>query len=444
MTSPDRCKPKKPAGIWLDMLASFPSALWRATRGKAEDLAASGRLRAARCRLDWSEAGAGLVRSAVEDMLNKSGQPRLSSPQSKQNTSADREIAAEIARATEMHNRSNITRTQAYLDIYRAFPELHWALQAHLVSRNAGWNMSDLKGGQEDGLLQDQARYRYYRFLERSNALIFQDAYPQLMLYAQSKKCGKSLFHLLPCFHVSRFMLPFWEQFWLRRSSSLLAVGLIINEQNYIEKRVLQHPFFRTTVMNKPAFRLGSLAGLNQIVIPYALSEEIGPGETEGTGYGQPRVAGRVLADFANLHARIGIGKHLYAILFGLPAVLQGAERFANSVAHTGSRADYWPGLFTAKQEEARTSPEQGAELLRNDFNPAGGKIFSPRLQGSFGDTPYEPITREDWLQQHSALSDISIPRLPFVCEISHGHRLNMLKRAFAHDAAAGARRLRA
>ncbi|MGV2643885.1 DUF2515 domain-containing protein, partial [Clostridium perfringens] len=139
----------------------------------------------------------------------------------------EQELSHHIQEATAAANRSNVPRTHAYWDCYVSQPELHWAFLAHMVSRNAGWNMSDLKGGLMSDLMNPTFKNNLYRFLARCNALIFQDAYPQLLLYIQSRKKGKPLFHLLPHFHVSSFMTPFWEQFWQDQSSSLLTVALI-------------------------------------------------------------------------------------------------------------------------------------------------------------------------------------------------------------------------
>ncbi|GGA35233.1 DUF2515 family protein [Paenibacillus physcomitrellae] len=433
---------EKPWDIWRRILLSLPKAAWHSASGRAVDLASSGRLLLVKRNLDWNETAARFVRSSLEELLRRSGQlgrqePRGQNPQSSHRSAylspEDQEIVADIELAVRQNNRNNVTRTAAYLKLYRDFPELHWAFLAHMVSRNAGWNMSDLKGGQADLLLGDTDVYRTYRFLERSNALIFQDAYPQLLLYAHSKRFGKSLFHLLPQFHVSRFMQPFWDYFWLSRSSSLLAVGLIINEQNYIEKRVVKHPFFQQTVTHKAPFLLGGLSGVNQVVFPY--------GTVSRSGREQPRLGGRIMSHFAGLNARIHLGKHLYALLFGLPEVRLGTEQFAFSIPHTGSRADYWPDLFSPSAREARTLPRQGAELLQNRFRPDGTLIYSPPLLDCFEDTPYEPISREDWFQDGSALGDIHIPVLPLLCEITAGHRMDILKRAYVHDAVAGARR---
>lgn len=135
--------------------------------------------------------------------------------------------------------------------------------------------MTDLQSDLMHNLQNQSDREHMYRLLERCNALIFQDAYPQLQLYMNSRRIGRSCFHLLSHFHVSAFMTPFWERFWLERCSSLLSVALIINEQNYIESRVVQHPYFQKEVLSKPAFHLHNLAGLNHIVFPLGREQDL-------------------------------------------------------------------------------------------------------------------------------------------------------------------------
>ncbi|PLR66158.1 DUF2515 family protein [Bacillus sp. UMB0893] len=49
---------------------------------------------------------------------------------------------------------------------------------------------------------------KIFHFLESANALIFHDAYPQLLLYEISAAVGKPLFHLLPALNVSLFSHP--------------------------------------------------------------------------------------------------------------------------------------------------------------------------------------------------------------------------------------------
>lgn len=494
----------------------LPSIMEELLLSKTESWNESSQLRGGQIDLGWSDSAGAMVIRQIENNLRRSAKQRLK--EDVNYSSADLKLAGEIAEATSKAGISNITRTKAYLDIYHACPELHWAFLAHMVSRNAGYNMTDLRGSRSAELIEEENIRWCYRFLERSNALIFQDAYPQLLLYLRSRELGSSQFHLLPYFHVSEFMRPFWDQFWIDRGSALLTVGLIINEQNYIEKRVVQNPAYQRHVTHKANFRLYSLSGLNQVVFPMleqeqltgnegrgetgggVLSETGGAGRSEGGSgrheeasgkgrckvsgerggrgdedggrrcggtdggerveasgvgpggvssdrrdevgdsgniiHGGIRLAGRTVSDFNSLDARIALGKSLYAMLMGLAAVRSGAERFAERVPHTGSRADYWPELFTANREEALTCPRQGSELLKHQTLPAGQRLYSPKLLDAWGNTVYEPISREDWLVDTSALSSISAPKPPFLCDISREHRNGILKTALAHDAA--------
>ncbi|USB32553.1 DUF2515 family protein [Paenibacillus sp. YPG26] len=435
--------------VLKEMLSTFPSMVSEVVKSKTAGIAASSRLREERVSLDWNEASARTVYSEIEDLLRRSSQGRNMDEHLAAShfpdglTSADQDIIQEIENAVSRGNISNLTRTEAYLKCYEAYPELHWSFLAHMVSRNAGWNMSDLRGGQMYPLLSEASKEITYRFLERCNALIFQDAYPQLLLYMKSREIGSSLFYLLPHFHVSRFMQPFWERFWLERGSALLAVGLIINEQNYIEKRVVQNPYFQNRVTDKVNFHLHSWAGLNQIVFPLldedpltAFGEAISAPDPLCPDESIPRLAGRILGDFSSLNARITFGKSLYALLFGLTSLRKGAETFASRIPHTGSRSDYWPGLFTTHKEEALTTGLEGSELLEQGNLPPGKRLYAPQLLDAWGDTSYEPISREDWMQDHSALDGLSKPQQPFLCDISFEHRLGIIKTAFAHDAA--------
>ncbi len=87
-----------------------------------------------------------------------------------------------------------MTRTRAYYQFYKRYPEIHWALLGHMVSRNGGWNMTDLKGDLYTKLLSEKDQFTFFSFLERGNWLIFQDVYPQFLLYEQSVKKSKNLF----------------------------------------------------------------------------------------------------------------------------------------------------------------------------------------------------------------------------------------------------------
>ena len=73
-------------------------------------------------------------------------------------------LLQQIKEKTNLLNINNITRTQAYWDYYLRHPEIHWALLAHMVSRNAGWNMTDLKGTLLPRLLTEKERISFFTF----------------------------------------------------------------------------------------------------------------------------------------------------------------------------------------------------------------------------------------------------------------------------------------
>ncbi|SDM02125.1 Protein of unknown function [Paenibacillus sp. OK060] len=407
-------------GSILQMVRSIPGAAREVWRGKQAAWQASAQLRHPLRDMAWDSDMAATLQAEVERLLPGNESSFARNTLSALVCEEDCIILEEIKTLTQENNRSNITRTAAYLECYEQYPELHWALLAHMVSRNGGYHMTDLQSDLMHNLQNQTDREHMYRLLERCNALIFQDAYPQLLLYMNSRRIGRSCFHLLSHFHVSAFMTPFWERFWLERCSSLLSVALIINEQNYIESRVVQHPYFQKQVLSKPAFHLHNLAGLNHIVFP--LGREKG-------------LAGRVIEHFGKLDERIMFGKGLYAMLFGVEQVYTQVLEFVRSVPHRGSRAEYWPGLFTAHKDEPGEAELYSQELLDQEWLAEGQRLYSPELLAVWGDTPYEPITRQDWLQNRDCLGHLTAPRRPWLFEMSHEHRYGMLKTALAHDA---------
>lgn len=341
------------------------------------------------------------------------------------------ELAAlrRIMDKTAAANRNNLTRTAAYLKLYTACPELHWAFLAHMVSRNGGYGMTDLKGEWLVKLLAEQERQDIFLFLERSNALIFQDAYPQLCLYRESLEAGRPLFHLLPRLHVSAFMRPVWERFWLDRNPVPLTVCLIVNEQNYIEDRVVQNGFYRKRVLEQPAFKAQSLLQLNQVLLPYGTGGGLPAGRSGAPGASALHapaaslspvhgLAGLILEDFSDLKERIGVGKALYAMLFGIPAVRGGAEAFASSRPHTGSRTDYAPALFTPIQKASPHKAYAG-KLDKAGLAPGAEPIYSPSLTDVWADHPIDAIERFDWFRDGKAAKALTDAIAPGKVDIS-------------------------
>ncbi|WP_054958206.1 DUF2515 family protein [Paenibacillus dakarensis] len=435
--------------IW-SLLRSLPRTAAEAINGFAAAWMASSELRRNRTDLKWNEGAArsilclldktaeGCLRERAGQTIKLDSEPKELADlkdlrNSAQMSSTDLQLVQHIYEAVAAANQSNITRTRAYLELFNEFPEIHWALLAHMVSRNGGWNMSDIKSGLMSDLTDDRFKNDLYRFLERCNALIFQDAYPQLLLYKYSRQWKQSCFHLLPHFHISAFMTPFWDRFWLDRNSSLLTVALIINEQNYIEGRVVKHPFFRKHVLNNPSFRLHELARLNQIIFPLGemrwkhdlFHESIIPLRP---------LAGLTLNHFDNPSARIKSGKALYAMLFGYEQIYRGVLEYVQGTPHLGSRAEYWPALFTTQPCPAMNSNTESTELLKSEWLAADHRLYSPLLEDVWRDTEYEPIPRYDWFRDPSMLRHVTKPVRPLLVDMTHAHRAGLERVAYVHD----------
>lgn len=308
--------------------------------------------------------------------------PRPVKPKSR--TQNEQSVVDAITLETKRQNRDNISRAAAYLHLFQHYPELEWAFLAHMVSRNSGWNMTDLKGAFLKHLLDASTASHFFLFFERANALIFQDAFPQLLLYAESRKRNKPLFYLLPDFAVSSFMTPFWTYFWEQQDREWLSLALIVNEQQYIEKRVIQNREFQKHVFRTTAFRAQGFSQMSHVIFPYFPATV-----TDDT----LRFAGLIIENFTDLNERIEFGKQLYTILFGIPEVRQGSLAFARSVPHTGSRSDYEPRQF---------SPD-----------PSVSVPYSPFLEDVWPPVPLPAVSSTDWFTDLSALRHLTACRIP-------------------------------
>lgn len=432
--------------VW-SLLASVPRATAEAFKGLAAAWNVSSELRRRPRELAWNEGAAKsmsdlLVKTAECYQRERAGQTINFDPKSNdcldgndlnQLPAQDHLLIQRIHETVANANKSNITRTQAYLEFYDDYPEVHWSLLAHMVSRNAGWNMTDLQSGLMSDLTDSPFKNHLYRFLERCNALIFQDAYPQLLLYKFSRQQERSCFHLLPYFHVSAFMCPFWERFWIERNSSLLTVALIINEQNYIEGRVVRHPYFRQNVLNSPSFRLHEFMRLNQVIFPLG-EVRCKHDFSKETNLPLRPLVGLNINHFDDPSSRIKAGKSLYAMLFGYEDIYRGVLQYVHSSPHLGSRAEYWPALFTTRRDKAMNSLQESHELLQSEWLNDGQRLYSPILEEVWHDTEYEPIPRYDWFSETEMLHHISKPIRPFLFDMTHAHRTALEKTAFAHD----------
>ncbi|WP_010530789.1 DUF2515 family protein [Lentibacillus jeotgali] len=260
-----------------------------------------------------------------------------------------------IISETKQHNFDNVSRTKAYHNFYEAFPEIKWALVAGVVSRNAGWNMTDLALPPFRKILSNTQRKRLFMTYERANWLIFSDAYPQLLTYKLSTYLNKPMFHLLSHFYVSRFMQKEWAYFWRHQDKERLMISLIINEQNVIHHPVIKQDYFKHRVFLRPPYLLQDMLLLNAIIIPTR----------------SLTLYGAFVHDFTNVSKRIALGKRIASILFH-PAVYDDMYKFVRTVEHTGSRYDYerFLGLQTDKAPWLRTIYPiiTHQDTIRNDW----------------------------------------------------------------------------
>jgi hypothetical protein len=385
----------------LDKILKFPSKLGANLKCKLES-----KLYENLIKVNWNEIrfSPGIL-SNLEERLKLILKENIQAPPVI--NERDKKLVDEILIRVKRENRNNITRTEAYRQFYFSNPEIHWSFLAHMVSRNGGWNMTDLKGNLLPYLLNQEQQHHFFAFLERANGLIFQDAYPQLLLYEESKKRNEMLFHLLPYFHVSSFMSACWEMFWLDRDPRLITLALIINEQNYIQSRVAENPFFRNHVFQTPAFISQAALQLNQILLPFY------PRERTILTSVRIRLAGRVIENFTNLAERIGVGIQLYILLFGSPEIHKGAISFAKEKPHTGSRSDYWPDLFTHYQEKSKPNKYGPERLIACKLNQNSPKLYSPRLTDAWSDQPFTTPERTDWFRDISVMEHFKSCKAP-------------------------------
>ncbi|MGE6719860.1 DUF2515 family protein [Peribacillus frigoritolerans] len=322
----------------------------------------------------------------IKEELKRKSKNKSSSFSEIELTNDERKLINDIKEMTNKLNVNNVTRTQAYFNFFLQHPEIHWALLGHMVSRNGGWNMTDLKGDLLTRLLSEKEQQNFFLFLEHGNWLIFQDVYPQFLLYKQSLKINRNLFYLLPYLGVSIFMETIWDYFWEYGDSYLLAIATVINEQSYLEKRVIQNHHFKKTVLNTIGFKLYDFLRFNHIIFPFYIKGKIE----------KPNLIGETLQHFDSLHERIMLGKRLYSLLFHQESVLQGVLLWANKHPHTGSRIDYWDHLFHHVNESLPGSI-YWRRTKQCQLKKGALRIYSPPLQFAWKNVDHPESEKGDW-----------------------------------------------
>ncbi|WP_235872193.1 DUF2515 family protein [Siminovitchia acidinfaciens] len=303
----------------------------------------------------------------------------------------ERTIVGHIKQTTGLLNVNNVSRTKAYLDFYRQYPEIHWAFLGHAVSRNGGWNMTDLKGDLLSRLMNEKKQEEFFEFLERGNWLIFQDAYPQFLLYGESIRRKRGLFHLLPHFGISKFMEVIWEDFWYRRDSYILAMAQVVNEQSYLEARMIQNPFYMEKVLHTLEFVLQDLLSFNQILFPSLKKGR------------KTVLTGMTIHQFGSLHERIILGRRLYHLLFSDRQRHQDILIWCMIQPHSGSRKDYWPQIFN-DVNEGLPGPLQIRRLRNCRLIRNSPRLYSPRLEYAWPNMKHRPAEPGDWFDDCSVV----------------------------------------
>ncbi|WP_407268661.1 DUF2515 family protein [Radiobacillus sp. PE A8.2] len=271
----------------------------------------------------------------------------------------EKKLCEYIDEQTRNNNIDNISRTLAYQQFYLEHQNIKWAYLASMVSRNAGWNMTDLETSTFKHLLTARIRKQLFSTYERANWLIFSDAYPQLLLYQFSKERNEPLFHLLSKFAVSPFMQKEWFLFWKFKDENRLVTSLIINEQNVINNPVTKHPFYKKNVFLAWPYLVQDFFLLNAVVFPTCTDE----------AFATP------VHDFTNITKRITLGKRLASILFH-PSLYNQFYNFTISTDHTGSRYDYQQYMSSNQKSE------------------------SPKLRDVYPVIDHQDKIRKDWHQQ--------------------------------------------
>jgi hypothetical protein len=244
-------------------------------------------------------------------------------------------IIEQIEKRTKKGNIDNISRTESYAKFYERHKEIKWAFLASMVSRNAGWCMTDLAGPWYQKAISAEMRQWLFLTYEKANWLIFSDAYPQLLMYEYSKKYNQSFFPLLHYFNVSSFMIQEWERYLAEKNDDRLLCALIINEQHIIQKPVIEQKDFVKNVFHSFLYMFQDFFHFSTVIFP----------TLDGKLYGCS------IYHFRNVTKRIHFGRCLAALLFH-PLYYEKFRLFSTFVPHTGSRFDYEKFLHTCLERE--------------------------------------------------------------------------------------------
>ena len=357
----------------------------------------------------------------------------------------------------ERENASNPLRTNYYGRYWTKNPEIPWALLAHLVSRNAGYQMSDLRryiefdvrpGVHPFDLLTDSHIKALFALLETGNFLIFRDVYPLLEAYQSAKwymqrdnvDRSTELFQLLSdgAFDADPFIVEEWLRFfdeakaanwdtgwsleWSADSPiARLTRALIINEQNQIHDRLLSDPSIRVQYLGlfSPTVDLiltiaDALLDATKLCFPVATSS------SDAT---PQHLLIYEVEDFDVLESRIQTGLDLfYWLLQSEPTRTFLTTWVLENPGHHGTRTDYNAVGYSMDRGAAATwspplVPHNNYPAVWYDvgtpYTPAYRNVYAPPIGLSSNTTPYQVKTRpgfdyERFLAPHNPVKTVA------------------------------------
>lgn len=375
----------------------------------------------------------------------------------------------EIRRMRDLANQNNIFRTFYYQEYWKDHPEVPWALLAHLVSRNAGYQMSDADRFQRQillktydptviyGRLGTKHLEAFFAFLETGNFLIFRDVCPALEAYKFAKQFPEhsdELFNMLSsAFDVDLFMVDSWKNFyqtarnnnwssewtnaWMATSEAQTDIqqhtfALIVNEQNQIHDRIILNNAY---LSNFNLFYWDSINELLELATNQGWTKLCFP-IAKGLGDPNPdHVLIYSVGDFRKIEERIQTGRDLFVGLFSSLNQRNLIATWAMHQFHSGSRRDYnkenysysvvaltsFGDVFSPPigYYDERDYQPQRLDVLEPvwPFDPGNVKPYS-LLHEEPLKIPMRPV--ETWIDTKPWLSPLTTPQKPLTpCQLS-------------------------
>jgi hypothetical protein len=103
--------------------------------------------------------------------------------------------------------------------------------------------------------------------------------------------------------------------------------------------------------------------------------------------------------DFPEVEQRIATGKTLYKLLYADPLRFEQIRQFACRIPHSGSRADYWPQIFTTRMPRAAAEGSYHLHLHGAELREGQKKLYSPPLSAAWKDIAHTAADGVDWFR---------------------------------------------